>query len=249
MLQTIPDSQEVQISPELAEMFKAGMYVGYRKTKRHPNMRQFIFGTKNNVEVFDLSKVQTKLEEALNFIRELGREEKTILFVGTKACARIAIAKIAEALDMPYVTGRWLGGTLTNIKVILERIAYWQHLEEMERTGEIKKYIKQERFKIAKEAEKLSRMFGGLKIMKKLPAALFVVDMGEESIAVGEARKKHIPVVALSNSDTNPDLAAYPIPANDNSKASIEYVLARAEASYREGQALRPVASPEAPLL
>jgi small subunit ribosomal protein S2 len=239
MSQIASEATENQIHPEIAEMFKAGVHFGYRKTKRHPNMRSFIFGTKNNVEVFDLAKVYSKMEEALAFVKKLGEEGKAILLVGTKASAREAIKATAERLGMPYVSERWLGGTLTNFKVLSDRVAHWLGLEHMKISGEIKKYTKQEQVRISKEITKLDRTFGGLRLLKKLPAAVLVVDISEERIAVAEARKRKVPVIAISSSDTNPDLASYPIPANDNSKSSIAYLLMRIEAAYREGAELR----------
>ncbi len=220
-------------------MFKAGVHFGYRKTKRHPNMRSFIFGTKNNVEVFDLAKVYSKLEEALSFVKKLGEEGKVIMLVGTKASAEQAIKSTAERMGMPYVSERWLGGTLTNFKVISDRVAHWLGLEQMKATGEIKKYTKQEQTRIGKEIVKLDQTFGGLRLLKKLPSALVVVDLSEERISVDEARKRKVPIIAISSSDTDPELASYPIPANDNSTSSIVYLLMRIEAAYREGLEMR----------
>lgn len=247
MSQTSQEVPEVEIHPEIAEMFKAGMHFGYRKTRRHPSMRQFIFGTKNNIEVLDLAKVHAKYNEALAFIRRMGEERRPVLFVGTKAAAKEAIVSTAQDLDMPYVNRRWLGGTITNFKAISDRVNHWLGLEEMRRTGEIKKYAKHEQVRIDKEIEKLKEVFGGLRQLKKLPGALIVVDLEEERIAVEEARKKRIPVVALSNTDTDPDLADYPIPGNDGSIAAIEYILGKLAAAYKEGLSTRAVseAQPE----
>lgn len=247
---------EAKEAPELAEMYSAGMHFGYTKTRRHPKMRPFIFGTRSNVEVFDLSKVLGELTRTLDAVRALGAEGKTILFVATKACAKESLRKTATALNMPYVTERWLGGTMTNFKMISERIQYWQDLIRRESAGELKKYTKHEQLKLQEKTAKLQYMYGGLENMKKLPHALFVVDLGEERLAVAEAIQRDISIFALSSSDTNPALADYIIPANDNSRRSIEYVLAKVESAYQEGKRVQeatalasvvaPTTSPEA---
>lgn len=238
---TIAEADEqIPASPEVTEMFKAGLHFGYTRTRRHPKMRPFIFGTKSNIEVFDLTKIHPKLTEALDFVRELGKENKTILLVGSKACAKGLLEATAKDIGMPYISGRWLGGTLTNFKVISERIQHWQELKRQQDSGELKKYKKHEQLNISKEIEKLEYVFGGIESMKKLPQAMLVIDLNEEILAVKEAKKKQIPVVALTSSDTDPSLADYAIPANDNSKASIEYVLDRMKRAYREGQSQQP---------
>jgi small subunit ribosomal protein S2 len=243
MSETSLQNQDVEVKPEIAEMFKAGIHFGYRRTKRHPNMRQFIFGTKNNVEVFDLPKISQKMGEALDFITTLGAEDKTILFVGTKAAAKLPIKEVADKISMPYTNERWLGGTLTNFKIIQERISFWLELERQKNAGELKKYTKQEQARLGEKIEKLEHMFGGLRSIKRLPNAMFVIDIGEELTAINEAKRRDIPVIALSNSDTNPELVEYPIPANDNSKSSIEYILNRVVAAYEQGQQMKKVSS------
>ncbi len=137
---------------------------------------------------------------------------------------------------MPYVTERWLGGSLTNFKVIQERITYWLDLEQQKISGELKKYTKQEQARLSEKIAKLGIAFGGLRSVKRLPHALFVIDINEELTAVREAHRKQIPVIALSNSDTNPLLVEHPIPANDNSRSSIEYILDKVVKAYQEGQ-------------
>src|SRR3989344_4915291 len=138
---------------------------------------------------------------------------------------------------MPYVNGRWIGGSITNFKVILERIQYWQELKRQKEVGELKKYTKHEQLKISQEIDKLQYVFGGIESLKKTPNALFVIDLNEELLAVKEAIVKHIPIIALSSSDTDPSRATYPIPANDNSRSSIEYVLGRVQQAFEEGAA------------
>lgn len=222
-------------NPEIAAMYQAGLHFGYAKTRRHPSMRSFIFGTKNNVEVFDLFKVLPKFHETLEAVRAMGAAGKIVLFVGTKASAKDVVRSTAEELRMPHVTGRWLGGTLTNFKVIMERVQFWQDLKRQKESGELKKYTKHEQTKLAQLITKLEYMFKGLEDLKRVPHALVVVDLKEESLAVREAHRRGVPVIALSNTDTDPSLAAYIIPGNDNAKASIAYVLRRIAEAYKEG--------------
>jgi small subunit ribosomal protein S2 len=238
---TIPEDKQQgpPTNPEITAMYQAGMHFGYAKTRRHPAMRPYIFGTKSNVEVFDLFKVLPKLHMALDVIRTMGQEGKTMLFVGTKASAREAVRVASTELSMPYVTERWLGGTLTNFKVISDRVEYWQNLKKQKESGELKKYTKHEQTKLAQHIDKLEYMFGGIENMKRLPHMLVVIDIKEESLAVREAHRRGIPVLSLSNTDTNPTLAAYIIPGNDNAKASITYVLQRIIQAYNEGASTR----------
>lgn len=243
---TIKDvSVDVQpANADVAALYQAGMHFGYAKTRRHPGMRSYIFGTKNNVEVFDLYKVLPKLEEALDAMRIMGREGKTLLFVGTKASAKEAVRNAAQKLDMPYVAERWLGGTLTNFKVITDRVQYWQDLKRQKESGELKKYTKHEQAKFAQHINKLEFMFKGLEGMKRFPDALFVVDVKEEGLAIHEATRRNVPVLALSNTDTDPSLATYIIPGNDNAKASIVLILERAAHAYQEGAAMKTSVEP-----
>ncbi|OGZ43717.1 MAG: 30S ribosomal protein S2 [Candidatus Ryanbacteria bacterium RIFCSPHIGHO2_01_FULL_45_22] len=235
-------------NPEITAMYKAGMHFGYSKTRRHPGMRPYIFGTKSNVEVFDLFRVFPKVQETLDAVRALGMAGKTLLFVGTKASAREAVEAVAKELHMPYVTQRWLGGTLTNFKIITERVQYWQDLKRQKESGELKKYTKHEQTKFSQHITKLEYMFGGLEELKRIPHALVVVDLKEESLAVREARRRDVEVIALSNTDTDPLLATHIIPGNDNAKASISYVLQKIADAYKEGilqKSLTPEPLPE----
>lgn len=236
-------------NPEITAMYKAGMHFGYSKTRRHPGMRPYIFGTKNNIEVFDLFRVFPKIQETLHVVRAMGATGKTLFFVGTKASAREAIESTAKQLGMPYVTQRWLGGTLTNFKIITDRVAYWQNLKQQKESGELKKYTKHEQTKFSQHISKLEYMFGGLENLKRIPHALMVIDLKEESLAVQEARRRNIDVIALSNTDTDPLLATHLIPGNDNAKASIAYVLQKIADAYKEGvvqKSLAPEVAPDA---
>lgn len=228
-------------NPEIIAMYRAGMHFGYAKTRRHPRMRQFIFGTKSNVEVFDLFKVLPKMHETLEAVRVMGTVGNVILFVGTKASAKDIVKKAALDLSMPYVTERWLGGTLTNFKIITERIQYWQDLKRQQESGELKKYTKHEQTKLAQHINKLEYMFKGLEDLKRIPHALMIVDLKEESLAVREAGRRKVDIIALSSTDTDPLLAKHIIPGNDNSRVSISYVLEKIVEAYKEGISQREV--------
>lgn len=220
-------------NPEIKALFEAGAHIGYGKARRHPKMDEYIFGTRNNVEIFDLDKTLAKLKEAEEFLRSLGGEGKIVLWVGAKPAAAQHVERIGARLDAPYVAKRWLGGTITNFKVIGGRLSYLDKLESEEKGGGFSKYLKKE--KLVKEAElkKLQLTFKGIRNLKGAPDALFIVDPGEESAAFREARRKNIPVVGLLNSDCNPEGVKYAIPANDNSSATIALVLDRLASAFK----------------
>ena len=231
------NSEKDIVDPEIEQMFKAGAHFAYKKTRRHPKMRDFIAGVKSNVEVFHLEKVHEKLKTALSFIEELGKDGKVVLWVGTKPSASKAIREVAGNLGHPFVVLHWLGGTLTNFLVIRRRIDYLESLEKKKEIGELEKYTKHERLQIEEKIQKLARALEGIRLLKAMPAALFVVDSGEEATAVREAIKKHIPLVALLNSDCDPSQIDYPVPANDNAASSVSYILKKVEDAYKKGAA------------
>lgn len=216
----------------IEELFEAGAHIGYSKERRHPKMREYIFSTRNNVEVFDLDKTFAKIKETEEFLAVAGREKKSVLWIGTKPSAKAHVAEAGIKTGMPYVSERWLGGTLTNFKVFEGRLAYWAGLESEEKSGEFEKYSKKERLSKMTELKKLARMFEGLRNLKAMPGALVIVDPGEEQTALREAQKKNIPVIALLNVDCDPAGIAYPIPMNDNSSAAISLVLKNLAAAY-----------------
>lgn len=229
------DDQKDIINPEIEQMFKAGAHFAYKKTRRHPKMRGFITGVKSNVEIFHLEKVLEKLDAALSFIKELGKDGKVVLWVGTKPGASKTIREVAKNLGHPFVVSHWIGGTLTNFSVIRRRIDYLESIEKKKEIGELEKYTKHERLELLHKMQKLAQALEGIRPLKAMPAALFVVDSGEEVTAVREAVRKHIPLIALMNSDCDPSQIDYPIPANDNAASSIDYILKKAEGAYQEG--------------
>lgn len=222
------------------ELFKVGAHFGFVKSRRHPSAKPFIYGSKNNIEVFDLEKTQEELKAALSFVEKKAEEGANILFVGGKSEAREAVERAGVALDMPYVAGRWIGGTLTNFPEIKKRLARLEELTEQKEKGELGKYTKKERLLIDREIAKLTLFFGGISSMKATPKILFIIDPKKESIAVAEARKMKIPVVALAGTDSNLHEVEYPIPGNDSSRQSIGYITNLIAEAYKRGKANIP---------
>lgn len=226
---------------ELIEsMFKVGAHFGYSKSRRHPSMAPYIFGVKNKVEIFDLEKTTESLTEAKEFMVTCGKEGKKILFVGGKNEARGAVRDGATAISMPYVAGRWIGGTITNFSEIKKRIERLAELESNREKGELSKFTKLERLYIDREIEDLDKMFGGLRLMKALPDVLFIVDTKQETIAVSEAKKAGIPVVGILNSDCNTKDVSYHLIGNDAGMASIQFFVTEIVNAYQEGQKQAP---------
>lgn len=216
-------------------MFKAGAHFAYSRSRRHPSAKPFIFGTKNRVEIFDLEKTQDALESAKEFIRQIASTGKQVLFVGGKSEAREIVKNTAQTLGMPYVAGRWIGGTFTNFSEIRKRIEKMETLNSQKEKGELSKYTKKERLLIDREISNLEHYFSGLVSMKELPKAIFVIDQKRENIAVDEAKKSGIPVVSLSGSDCDLTEVAYPIPGNDSSLSSITFFVNEIAAAFKDG--------------
>jgi small subunit ribosomal protein S2 len=222
-------------------MFKVGAHYGYSKTRRHPSVSSYIFTTKNKGDIINLEKTNELLEEAALFVKNLGAQNKTVLFVGTKPEAKVAIKDVAESLNMPYVTERWIGGTLSNFTEIKKRILELENYQKDTATGGLDKYTKKERVVMAKKMEKLARYYTGLLGLKKAPDALFVIDAKSEHIAATEARKSGIPVIALVNSDSNIKGLDYPVVGNDAAIPSIKFFSSAIGSAYKEGQTSVPV--------
>ncbi|MBX4189386.1 30S ribosomal protein S2, partial [Candidatus Parcubacteria bacterium] len=203
-----------------------------------------IFGAKNNLEIFDLEKTSKELEKALAFIEEKGKEGVSVLFVGGKSEAREAIRLAGTELNMPFVAGRWIGGSLTNYPEIKKRIVKLEELTSAREKGELGKYTKKERLLIDREIDKLTLYFSGLSTMKALPKVMVVVDPKKEHIAVDEAHRINIPVVALSGSDNNLHAVEYAIPGNDSSKNSVALIISKIVLAYKKGTEARIVETP-----
>jgi small subunit ribosomal protein S2 len=212
-------------TPSLEEMLKAGAHFGHRTNRWHPKMKQFIFTSKNGIYIIDLKKTQEKLEEALEFMVKLVGEGKSILFVGTKNQVSEPMKKMAIAAAQPYIVGKWLGGYLTNFLIVKKSVKKYLDLTEKRDGGKLEKYTKKERLNFDREIKKLELRVGGLTTLNKLPDALFVWDIKEEETAIKEARQKNIPIIAICDTNVNPDEVNYPIPANDDATKTIQLIL------------------------
>lgn len=222
------------------QMFKAGAHYGYSKTRRHPSVSGYIYATKNKGDIIDLEKTSVLLDEAAKFAENLGSQNKVILFVGTKPEAKTAIKNTAEALGMPYVAERWIGGTISNFIEIKKRITELENYQKGLAMGELDKYTKKERVVMAKKMEKLARYYTGLLGLKKAPDALFIIDAKSEHIAATEGKKSGIPVISLVNSDSDISGVDYPIVANDGVIPSIKFFTEAIANAYKKGTLSAP---------
>lgn len=217
-------------------MFAVGAHFGYSKSRRHPSIKPYIFGVKNWVEIIDLEKTSGLLSSAKEFVKMLGAEGKTILFVGGKNEAKETVEQGALSIDAPYVAGRWIGGTITNFSEIKKRIDKMEDLSSKMDKGELaQKYTKKEQLMLSREINNLKENFFGIRKMTEIPDALFIVDTKKENTAVREAKQKRIPIIGLLNSDSNITDIDYPIVANDATRTSIKFFVDEIVASYKEG--------------
>jgi small subunit ribosomal protein S2 len=225
MEEIVKKKSETDFKIDVEEMAKFGLHFGHKTSKVHPKMFPFIFGVRNNIHIIDLEKTKEKFEETLKFIQDLISQKKTILFIGTKPQVKDLVKEIATQLGFPYVNERWLGGTFTNFEVMKKRVEHLKDLEKKKAEGFFEKYTKKERAEIENEIAKLEKKFGGIKNLEKLPDAIFVCDMVKDKLAVKEAREKGIKIIAISDTNADPTLADYSIPANDDAISSVKYIL------------------------
>ncbi|MBF1072558.1 30S ribosomal protein S2 [Solobacterium sp.] len=209
----------------MRKMLENGVHFGHQTRKWNPKMKQFIYTAKNGVYIIDLAKTQAKLEVAYNALKKIAEDGGKILFVGTKKQAQATILEEALRSGSFYINQRWLGGTMTNFRTIQKSIKKLLEIEEMEANGQLAVYTKKEQAVLLQKKERLENFLGGIKGMKKLPDAIFVVDPLEEHNAVAEARKLNIPVFALIDTNADPDLVDFPIPSNDDAVRSIKLMV------------------------
>ncbi len=234
--ESVPESS-LLVPPELLEeMAKAGVLYGRKKTKTHPRMRKYVFATRNGVEILDIAQTWGLLESAAEFLEKTTREKGLILLVGTTPASKTLVKALADKTGLPYVTERWLGGTLTNFKTLSTRLAYFLKLRADREAGRLEKYTKKERLQFDKELSRMSVIFGGLEKMTDLPKALVVLGATSHETAVHEANILHIPLIAVMANDADPDLIQYPIPANDRSRTSLAWILERLERAIEVGK-------------
>ncbi len=220
----------------MKQLLEAGVHFGHQTRRWNPKMKEYIFTERNGIYIIDLQKTVKKVEEAYYFIRDLAMDGQTVLFVGTKKQAQESIEQEAKRCEMYFVNQRWLGGMLTNFKTIQSRIGRLRKIEKMEADGDFELLPKKEVIKLKAEQDKLEKNLGGIKDMKRLPGALFIVDPRKEHIAVMEARSLGIPVVAIVDTNCDPDEADYVIPGNDDAIRAVKLIAAKLADAVLEGR-------------
>lgn len=223
------------------QLLEAGVQFGHQTKRWDPKMLKYIFGQRNGIHIIDLQKSMRKLDEAYRFVKEVSENGGKVLFVGTKKQAKEAVKELAISCNSPYVTERWLGGNLTNFKTIKSSIKKLIDIENKEKSGEIKLLTKKEQMLIIKEKACLERNIGGIRNMYKLPEAIFVTDTITNKIAVEEAAKLGIKIIAICDSNSNPDRIDYIIPGNDDATKSITLITKKIAEAINEGQSVKPV--------
>lgn len=221
----------------LEELLEAGCHFGHQGRRWNPKMKPYIYSKKEGVHIFDLAKTALGLKRAMEFVRDLVAQRKIIVFVGTKRQASEIIAEEAGKAGVPFVNMRWLGGTITNWEQIKKGLERLKDLETKKEKGELKQYTKKENVLFDREIDKLNRFIGGMRSVTNLPDAIFVVDVKKEIAAVREARVKGIPVVALVDSNADPDLIDYVIPGNDDAVRSIKLIVSKLALAASDGKA------------
>ncbi len=223
-------------SVDVKEMLEAGCHFGHQSKRWNPKMAQYIYTQRNGVHIFDLFKTAQALEQAMQFAYNLGKECKTLVFLGTKRQSQEIVREEAIAAGAPHITVRWMGGTLTNWDQIKKSIDKLNQLKKDKEEGKLDIYTKKERVLIDKDIAKLERFLGGVATLKTPPDALFIVDAGKESGAVKEAKVKRVPVIAMVDSNTDPTPVDYPIPGNDDAVRSIKLFVHAIANAYKEGR-------------
>jgi len=220
----------------MKQLLEAGVHFGHQTRRWNPKMREYIFAERNGIHIIDLAQTVRRLDEALEFIRDTVRRGESILFVGTKKQAQESIALEAERCGQHFVNTRWLGGMLTNFTTIKRRIQRLEALEARRDSGEFERLTKKEASKLNEEIARLNAALGGIRRMRRLPGALFVVDPHRESIAVAEARRLEIPIVAMTDTNCDPDLIDWVIPSNDDAIRSVKLISAKVADAVLEAQ-------------
>ncbi len=232
-------------TPDLEELLKSGAHFGHLTRRWNPKMKEFIFMERNGIHIIDLKKTQKFFQEALDEVTKLARAGKTILFVGTKKQAQDIVKTEAIRCGMPYVTHRWLGGMMTNFSTVKKSLSRMEEIDRMSKDGTFEELTKKEALMLEREQEKLEQTLGGIANMNHLPGAIFVVDTTKEDIAVNEAVKLHIPIIAMVDSNSDPDIPDYIVPCNDDSARSIQLITSKIADAVIEGNAQREAQNEE----
>jgi small subunit ribosomal protein S2 len=223
----------------MKQLLEAGVHFGHQTRRWNPKMRHFIFTERNGIHIIDLQQTVTRLDSAINFIRDVVAGGADVLIIGTKKQARETVEMEAARADLPFVNNRWLGGTLTNFRTIQSRVRHLATLETSQERGDYSRMTKKEQLDISNEIERLNRYFGGIKNMERLPAAVFIIDTVKENIAVAECVRLNIPIVSLVDTNCDPDPISYPIPSNDDAIRAIKLILGKVADAAIEGRAAR----------
>ncbi|MDW3648628.1 MAG: 30S ribosomal protein S2 [Bacteroidia bacterium] len=222
-------------SPSYQSLLEAGVHFGHLKKKWDPHMSPYIFMERNGIHIIDLNKTQKLLDEAARVAKQLAVSGRKILFVATKKQAKEIVETEARRINMPFVTERWLGGMLTNFATVRRSIKRMKNIEKMKSDGTFERINKKERLMLTREQTKLEKVLGGIADLNRLPSALFVVDIKKEHIAIAEARKLGIPTIAMVDTNSNPNLVDFPIPANDDAAKSVSLVINTISGAIAEG--------------
>ncbi len=228
----------------MKQLLEAGVHFGHQTRRWNPKMRPYIYGERNGIHIIDLRQTVTRVADAVDFARDVAVDGGSILFVGTKKQAQTAIAENATRAGQPYVNFRWLGGMLTNFRTIQKRIFYMRELRRMEQSGEMESLPKKERLRLRRELGKLEMSLGGVADMQKLPDAVFIVDVNTEATAVKEADRLGIPIIALVDSNSDPDAIDHLIPGNDDAIRAADLIAGALAEAMIEGKEIRSKKKP-----
>jgi small subunit ribosomal protein S2 len=223
--------------PTLVEMLESGVHFGHRTSKWHPNMKKYIFGAKNGIHIINLEETQKTLEEAMAFCKQTTLRGGTILFVGTKKQTAPIIERVATDAKMPFITKRWLGGTLTNFSVIAKMLKKFKDLKRRHEKGELGKYTKLEQLKFSEQISMLEDKIGGIQDMNRIPEAIFISDIHKDNTALAEATRRGIKIIATCDTNVNPRKVDYPVPANDDAVKAIEMIVGALAGACKDGKA------------
>ncbi|HBH17245.1 MAG TPA: 30S ribosomal protein S2 [Candidatus Veblenbacteria bacterium] len=223
--------------PSLEELLKAGVHFGHQKSRWHPKMKPFLYGIRQGVHIIDLEKTSVQLKKAMDFVKQVAAGGGMILFTSLKVQAHDIVKQAAMEVNMPYVTGRWLGGVFTNFSIIYKLIQKLDKMEADQKSGDWEKYSKKERLDKEKYLAGLRDLVGGVRGLNKIPQAMFLVGLREGKNALAEAKKVNVPVISIADSNTNPTKVEYPIPANDDAIKSLQLITGLVAQAIKEGQA------------
>lgn len=222
--------------PSLVDMLQSGVHFGHRTSKWHPKMKKYIFGSRQGIHIINLEETQKQMEKALVFCKQTASRGGVVLFIGTKKQAAPIVEKFAREAGMPFVNKRWLGGTLTNFSVIANLLKRFKDLKRKHEKGELGKYTKLEQLKFGEQIQMLEEKIGGIQDLTRIPDAVFIQDMHKDKTAFEEASRRGVKIVAICDSNVNPTLVDYPIPANDDATKSIELVVGMVAQACKEGR-------------